>query len=318
VIAIGSPWYIRNAIYTGNPFFPFLTQFFTNRYWNEQDLKGMIDETWNHGTGRSLISLIQMPWNLVNHYELFAERRPPGTIWFWMLPVAVIMGNLRSYTRWMLAFAGLYFIYWFESAQQIRYLDPLFPIIAVTAAVGFDMLLKKIPSGRLANHWFITAIICLELMIPGVVYGWYKVKQLGTVPSNIEGRVEFLSRMYPAYRIYDALNKEYGQNYKVYTINDIEMQYYCDGTLMGDWFGPARFSEILRFGPDVPQEFLDSETVYRELRTELGADYLVYDTGDLHPPIPDDEFFKAHFKVVDLIEPTESGKPTAVIFKIVD
>ena len=65
------------------------------------------------------------------------------------------------------------------------------------------------------------------------------------------------------------------------------MAYICEGTLIGDWFGPGRFS-------DVEARLADGEELYRHLRG-LRAEYFVIDRKRLHQPLPSGPAFERRF-----------------------
>jgi hypothetical protein len=318
-LAVACPWYIRNAIYTGNPVFPFFGNLFGYGPWSQADLSQLVQEMTSHGTGKSLISFVTMPWNLVYHHELFVENYPLSKAWFWLLPLAIIFGNFKSYTRWLLAFCFGFFVFWFMSAQQLRYLDPILPLLALLIGVGIDRLLQYLPfkSGELAPVT-ISILIAAFILCPGVQYGWTQVRQLGPLPVTAEQQDRFIQAVYPTQQIYRLLNDRLGTNYRVYAINDAEMNFYCDGVFMGDWFGVAAFRNVIEYGSPGSHSFRDSETVYRYLREDLRADFLLYKGGDLYPQIPSDEFFTAHFVTQAVVRRSDNGPAVAVLFRIVD
>lgn len=154
-LAIGSPWYIKNVVLTGNPVYPFFYKAFPNsRYWSadraapyqaEQDHFG-----YPHSLKQpadSLRSLLQMPWNLMANADKYANA---GDYTF-----SVLIGGLYAAFCLSLAFtrriprlvadlfliAGTQLVAWFFLAQIGRYLVSMLPMFAVVAAYAASRLL---------------------------------------------------------------------------------------------------------------------------------------------------------------------------------
>jgi hypothetical protein len=153
-------------------------------------------------------------------------------------------------------------------------------------------------------------------MVPGINHAVLRVKPKGRVPMTMEARHSWLASQYPSYPIYKRMNDELGSNFKVYAVNGNEMHYYCDATLMGDWFGVARLRDIVEHPPGGGTKFIPSEELYKKVRTELGVDYFLIEAGSIKAPIPEDDFFKEHFKPV--ITTKRKENINAVLYKIVD
>ncbi|HEX6862207.1 MAG TPA: hypothetical protein VF414_05280, partial [Thermoanaerobaculia bacterium] len=81
----------------------------------------------------------------------------------------------------------------------------------------------------------------------------------------------YLSRELPAYAALDRLNRLRPEGYTAYALFAENMVYHADGTLLGDWSGPARYSRLFPL-------LEDPERLHRRLR-ELGAEYLLIVRG---------------------------------------
>ncbi len=308
-LVVACPWLIRNMIYTGNPVFPFFANIFGIGIWTEDDLTRQMAEMTSHGTGRSFESLFKMPWNLIYHREHFLENHPLSKIWLFALPLAVICGNFKSYTRWLLAICLVFFLYWFSSVQVMRYLDPILPAFALLIGISFDMVLKWIPiwnkfEKKLAVNVIVTVLVIAALVVPGVKFAREYLRPRVPIPITNEQRLEFLSRRWgKPFRhmpLIVHLNEIHGQDYRIYSFNDRQMVYYTDGVLIGDWFGPGNYREIIS-ADNKEKSFKDSETVFHILRDELDVDYLLMNKARLNIEAPTDDFFRQHFRIVAVI-----------------
>lgn len=65
------------------------------------------------------------------------------------------------------------------------------------------------------------------------------------------------------------------------------MNYFYNGTFIGDWFGPGRYSGIF--------DNLDSgESLYNALK-KLKVDYFLVNKNNFNQKLPEDLFFKNKF-----------------------
>lgn len=286
VLATGAPWYLYNAYYSGNPVFPFLEGLFGEGFWSATDtvyIQGLID---SYGTGRSLGSLIRLPWSL--SFGEFPENREISAVYFAALPALLIAAIFRHRTRNLALLSVGFILFWFSTAQVIRYLLAILPVLglAITALAGSAIARLPLPAGK--SRTALAGIGALLLAFPGLQYAARTVRAEGLPPATPDARERYLERKLVSYRTYDYLNASRGSDFKVYALFSENMAYFADGTSMGDWFGPARFSRVTsRLG--------DGEALYRELRA-LGADHFLVRTDRTAVSLPDDPFFQSHFK----------------------
>ncbi len=150
--AIGSPWYVKNAIWMRNPVYPFAYSVFPgSKYWSADRAAPYSDEQRSFGTahdlGRpaeSLRNLATSPWQLLAHPALYTNRAD--------FTVTSLMGGL--YAGFVLSLAGkarkpivirdallvcgAMFVSWFFVSQHVRYLTPALPFGAVLCGYAAD------------------------------------------------------------------------------------------------------------------------------------------------------------------------------------
>ena len=290
--AIASPWYFRNWYYTGNPVFPFFGQIFGYEWWSPQDLQGQLNEMHSHGTGRSLQSLLLLPWNLAFNQPKFLMEAPYSRIYLFALPF-LLFSLHRSKIRELLIIIALYTLFWFNSAQVLRYLIPIIPLFSLILAASFENCLERVPSerGQWVKKGVVTFIIAMIFFSPGWLYGVRKVRNEGYPPYVKEEQEAYLMQRFPSFPAYQYLNQTNGRNYSLYALFDTNLAFYADGIFMGDWFGPARYKGIYN-------NFDNEKSLHRQLRS-LGANYFLVKRGGvpIEPP-PEGFFSQSHFKLV--------------------
>jgi len=120
------------------------------------------------------------------------------------------------------------------------------------------------------------------------------------LPITPERRNSYLAQQLPSYPAYQLLNRTRGHDYALYAFGDTNMSYYADGRFMGDWFGPARFSDFL-------PKLQDPAAFYNALKM-LGVNFFLIEERDFRPnsvhgdqnffAFLDDPFFDTHFKII--------------------
>jgi hypothetical protein len=158
------PWGVKSSVYTGNPVYPMLYGWFDGRDlsagqagWTPRMARWLVDWQHNIGRGRALVDYVLLPFRVFfesgGGYQNFAGELSPLALIFFPLAIPF-------FRRWnasvlaLIAFA-LYFGFWSFGAQQVRFLIPALPLLALVAASGLDELRKH----RSAVFYLFLAII---------------------------------------------------------------------------------------------------------------------------------------------------------------
>jgi hypothetical protein len=292
-VGVASPWYFRNWYYTGNPVFPFFGQIFGYGLWSPQDLQGQLNDLLRaHGTGKSFDSLLFLPWNLTFNPSKFSMEAPFSPIYLLGLPILFLNLSI-SRIRVLFVIVLAYILFWFSTAQILRYLVLIIPLLSLSMAASFDNCLECLTFKRF--QWMkrrvVISIVAIIFFIPGWLYISCKVKKEGYPPYTNKQQEIYLTKKLPSFPAYQYLNEMRGQNYSLYALFDENMAYFADGIFMGDWFGPGRFDRI--YG-----RISNPRTLHQELQ-RLGANYFLIRRDRVKMDMPqEDDFFQSHFKQV--------------------
>lgn len=270
-ILVGGPWYIRNYYYSGNPFFPFFGRVFGYpSFWTKQDNIGLqTDLLVAHGIGKSALSLLKLPLALIVNQRAFlldygAGLSPFLVITFVLFP---FIGGPSKHKIWKFWIISLLFVLvWFYSAQIVRYITPLY----FTLCLIFGWSLENIMKGVYRNIALGLAVLVVAL------FPFRFVTSLTSepLPLNTSQRNTYLSAHLPSWPAINWLN-EHAPNRVVYSIRNENMGYFYNGTFIGDWFGPGRYSQVLGV-----LNLDDSEILRRKL-AKFRAAYLVINLANL-------------------------------------
>ncbi|HXX63476.1 MAG TPA: glycosyltransferase family 39 protein [Bacteroidota bacterium] len=243
--AVALPWYAYSALQTGNPVWPFFPRLFGLSYWNEADLAGqMTDLLSAHGSGRGLGALLLLPWNLFAHPELFHTDGVLSVPFLVSIPFA-LYGALYSATVRRLLFVVIaYTVFWFFSAQILRYLVPVLPLLALAEGAGMRLFVARVLPRAFGDSGLFATLAALVLIAPGWMGALHEVGMRGLPPVTPDGRESYLARSLRSYGAVAYLNRHRGPAYTLYAYNDPQMAYFTAGRFRGDFFGPWRYSRI--------------------------------------------------------------------------
>ncbi|MFJ8102258.1 ArnT family glycosyltransferase [Lysinibacillus sp. NPDC096212] len=238
VSLVGIPWYIRTFIYTGNPVWPFMSSIFgIGDIWNEDDYIGQFQDFEVNGMEKNGFNLLRIPIYLSSiSTEAIALNM---ILWFGFLIFIVYMKKNKEHF-FLLLFITLYTSSWFYSVNLPRYYALIIPTLTLTCVLGFIYFLEQFKDKKIKNTILILLIV--SLLISPVKYIENKIEVDGMPPLTLEEDNRYLSNKLPTYN-----GTIFSENLdgKTYALLNENMYYYANGKSIGDWFGAARYSDIL-------------------------------------------------------------------------
>ena len=138
IAVVWMPWVIRTWIEAGNPIYPLYWDIFGGPDWSVRLGEQFIGWQQSIGMGRDPLDYLLLPWRVFTAggtgYETFDGRLTP--IWLVFLPLAIWRARTSRRARRALVAAGLIFLGWSLGSQQMRFLIPALPLLALAAADG--------------------------------------------------------------------------------------------------------------------------------------------------------------------------------------
>ncbi len=149
-VLVASPWYIKNALWTNNPVYPFLYPLFPNSiHWNAEFHRAYQHEQHSFGRGGDAEALLRLPWDLTFHGRHFFITTPRLLRWDkWaglgllvagFAPLLLFARGLNRRARALLGYVLFSLLVWCFLSKQTRY---LLPVCAPLAAVVVDSLIR--------------------------------------------------------------------------------------------------------------------------------------------------------------------------------
>lgn len=231
-VAVGSPFYVKNWLMTGNPFYPFLYGIFGGRGWDPEQARLYDLFVRSLGMGMGLLDYLLLPWNVSVNARMHSPQFDGvlGPVFLLTLPFAVGMRKIAVGAKIAMVYCLFAFMFWASSAQQIRYLIPVFPFLAIMTAYVLSYYRRR------------KAVFALLAVLVAGGIGFNACHILGhflkTGPAGVlmglEDRETFLDRMVPSYAVFQYVNKELPEDSKIFFIYMKNPGYLCDRAFYSD------------------------------------------------------------------------------------
>lgn len=248
-LAVLAPTYGRILAHTGNPLFPFYPGAFGPNLWAPDSVAGRSLEA-------RAAAYVRFPLDVLLDRDAVGSQ-PPYSPFYLLATPLLVLGLFRDpRVRRLLWMCLAYSLVFFLLPPDSRYMTALLPPLSLALA------------GSVPPRWNrILPVLAVLAFLPGWAYGVYRIEREGPLPATVPARHLHLARKLPTYAALDHLNRLRGSRYTAYGLYMESMVYHAEGTLLGDWSGPARYSSV------VPG-MTDPKSFHRRLR-ELGAEYLL-------------------------------------------
>jgi hypothetical protein len=236
-------WYARNAVMTGDPFNPIGARVFGFTDWIPADYVQQVADVRDHAARPNVLiwAVFLAPFSML--WKRSPALRAAG--WFSFYSVAV----------------------WLATSRYPRYLTASYPLIALMAAIGWQVLFGWIGHGlrRLFGRRGLPAGSGAAVASPGrfgLVADWAAVlllaalaavsmrqtaEKIAMISPTQETREAFLRQNVPGYGAMDYLRRH--ADGRVYQIALNEAIYYGPNPVWGDTLGPWRYRDFLLLPP---------------------------------------------------------------------
>jgi hypothetical protein len=291
-ILIASPWYLKNLIWSGDPFYPL---WLGGPGWPPERTALILSYLRSIGrpdAGAGLLAALGSIFLSPAGRTLGVEGLSP----LFLLAPLYPLGR-RSPAVHLLAVAGLFYgIFWTLTSMQVRFLLPVFPALSLLAAWGLIGMNRRWGRSPRTTAWiegltlipmlvslFLSAGVLLTLRAPAVVVG-------------AETRRSFLHRVDFDFRAVEYIRRELPQEARVLLLWD-GMSYYCGARCLPD-ADQSAWPRLARGEPD-------PDLLARALRAE-GVTHLLVSEGDAAHMLAHDPtgvHRRAHRYLLQVFEP---------------
>lgn len=252
ILIIGSPWYLRNMWYAGNPVHPFAQQFFGFWLWTPADLLSQqADLSAHHHIEQSWSMFFKLP--LLFLQDAFNKHGSVNHIL--VLGMALIPVGLcvKGLIRQISLFCLVSLILWFFSSQIARYLLYVFPFLLIISAYFISYPLVRLVGwepikqlfGQIKSFRYNLPIMLLILLVVGTKVSNYYSKLISKheIATNQVEWQQMLEQK-PFFQL--AQQADYHAQEGTFLLSKYALQLYFDGPAKGDWYGVANMFTLIK------------------------------------------------------------------------
>jgi 4-amino-4-deoxy-L-arabinose transferase-like glycosyltransferase len=196
-VAVALPWYVKNAVLTGNPLYPF---FFGGQ--NPEAERAAFESFESYGHGESLGDLLLLPLRLLADADEFDRGEFASPLVLVFAPLAFLVPRARRPALVVSVAAVVYVVSWFFGSQHLRFLAPVAPPLAVLAALGIVAFVARSYVTRVVGVAVVAASLATGLAVSAVY-----AAQFVPVLVGAQSEREFLTENSPYYEGVDWLNR---------------------------------------------------------------------------------------------------------------
>jgi hypothetical protein len=229
-LLIGGGWYLRNILWTGNPVYPFAYEIFGGKGWTLEMAKGYTQDQASFGFGRGVLDLLLLPWRVAMAPLNLLIMTPQGVAIlpqpFWPFSTTALdnssAGRFETIGHVLQAMIGphllafglplffmrrkpaligfllwtflLFWVFWFVTSQQIRYLLPTAALLCLCCGWGVLRLAARGP----VLKWTCALTLGAWLLF-APAYVIHRMSDVFPVVLGTETPDVFLTRTFPGY-----------------------------------------------------------------------------------------------------------------------
>ena len=261
---------------TGNPVYPFFYGIFGGKGWDPDQARLYDLFVQNLGAGRTFLDYVLLPWNLSFKAKMDSPQFDGllGPIFFLILPFVIGIRKLELPLKIIIVYCAFTFLFWAGSAQQIRYLIPVFPLLAILVGSVLTYYRK-----RKIIFMILLIFLTVSFAFNGyhIARDFFKIRPIGVL-TGLESRDAFLSRMLPSYGMFQFANKQLPQNSRILLIYMKNWGFLCDH----DHYSDSMFESYTI--QKIMSHSATPEAVSKELH-ERAFTHILYDINYIYGPL---------------------------------
>jgi hypothetical protein len=281
-VCFGSWWYIRNAIYTGNPLHPFASGVFGYFLWDERDMMIQMSVFNDRSIPRSFTGLLLAPWYAYQNQVLHFQDS--------FIVIAMLFIS-TAFAKWigkgmnmLLCFAWIYLISWIWGSQDPRHLLPLFPAVLVYSGFviskSYDLIIQRVTSPPIQRYALniVGAIAVFAVLIYAALPIRAKFIQIyysNLVPGETQDQ---MLRANPQLEFIHHVNETFAEKETFYEMG-FGLRWFMKGNVVGNPFGPHSYWRLMDAAAHDNGRGMSPVKLEKLLRERYGARGVIIASG---------------------------------------
>lgn len=237
------PWYSQNALRVGNPLFPYFWSVFPTHSPVWDFARADVLEAYlrlSYGQHDGFMSWLRLPWDVSVRAQNDVTSLFDGVIgpvFLFLAPVAafvILRANVPIWLRVAAPVAVAFAAIWATQSQQIRFLVPVLPVLAVAGATAAAMLGRWKPSLAPVGAAIAVPLVVMIAMNLAIA----SLDVVAAAPHRpvlgLESRSTYIARRLAYFSFYERLNREIGPRQRVLLVDMRNDGYYLDVPFVSD------------------------------------------------------------------------------------
>jgi hypothetical protein len=205
-LVLALPWYLKNLVLGGNPFYPL---FWGGVGYPRERWEVLATYLYDFGLERTPLNLVRLPVALYLQRERLATFMGTADVPPLLLPLAVLAPLRRRWGRReavLVALLLLRTLTWWGGTQQTRFLYPVFLGLSPLAAEGLEVLLERGRHlGRVVGLGLMAGCLIATLAIQVTTLG--RILQPGRLWLGQESPLQWLVRPWPDFALQQTVRE---------------------------------------------------------------------------------------------------------------
>ena len=297
--AVSLAWYVRSYVYYSNPVYPFMAGVFNGVRIPSVDVGVSYADYWSGGPATVAYKLVSTLWNTTLNPEAYkvSWASGQGPYFLMFIPgIALFTGIPRALKYLLFITLALYFIILFAAQENLRYLTPALPALAVLAGYPIGRLVIDKSATRKYAGVALAAVLAFSaltsnaegLQSPDIpAYGTAGEDAYYEAMSETQGYLT-------SYTTWKWINANLPEDAVIYQLWDDASVFFRGRKTIGSAlpFGPASRNnvQVIR-GYNGFGGFLPGREIIGNLRG-MGAGYLLVNANREGNSLPEDPEFR--------------------------
>ena len=192
-VLLAAPWYLKNLLWFGNPVYPL---YFSAPGWSESRQALYQAYLGSFGVGRGLVDTLLLPVHLYTRHSAFGAVTNQNDIPALVFPLVLLypLARRNRAVSAALALSFARFLLWAAGSQQIRFLLPVYPVLAVACAAVIDGVGARVRPGSAWKAFL--PLLAVGMTVITLFYQARFLQEINPLPAAVgmERREEFLAR----------------------------------------------------------------------------------------------------------------------------
>lgn len=228
ILSVTLIWFIRNAVLTGNPFFPYL-----GRLFGAVDF-GYVEHFQGMGPPKTLLNFILLPLNLTFKPDDYDRGYWIGPAFLFLLPFMMHTFWYQKKSRSTAVYTALFLVIWFALFHNARFLIPVLSLLIPAAAWGIQDCAARFEGFRMLRRLFLSGMILVTLFLTALFVYHYRLPL--KVLTGQWSTEEYLKKAERSYSAAEWINANLPEKVKILNAEEIRGFYIDRPAVREVWY----------------------------------------------------------------------------------